>query len=231
MVDRECRNRLINAITRYAGEEITAFAFDDEISEIETKDKTVRHIVKLLWLHYDDCKDHLAGLSKGEWDYFQRLVLLLHSEAEIHTVSERRWSLRQLAAVVSLAAFGWIVYQLGIGQHLIAFAFLFGPISIGISYWQRHSEAKRQTERPELFPFNAVSQLRRIRRTVPGFSKKRRPAETKIRNVHSALGVVAAYLNTYALWSFFSPLILLLQALPEKAATLQIQENAELATT
>ncbi|MHB0961093.1 MAG: hypothetical protein ACYC0X_21805 [Pirellulaceae bacterium] len=60
-------------------EALTAFAFDDEITEIgtATADGTVHFVVDSLWYHYDDCRDHLAGLSKQEWDYFQRLVLLL----------------------------------------------------------------------------------------------------------------------------------------------------------
>ena len=66
LIDRQSRDRLVNVINRYIDGAMTAFAFDDEIFGIlhASKDATVEYVVRSFWLHYDDCKDHLAGLRK-----------------------------------------------------------------------------------------------------------------------------------------------------------------------
>jgi hypothetical protein len=228
MIDPPSRSRLVNAINRYMDEEITAFAFDDEIHQIghATKDATVDFVVSSLWYHYDDCKDHLAGLAKEEWDYFQRLILLLESNAEIDFVSQRRWSVRQIVAAVALAGFGLCVAWLGGGWHLLAVSIAFGPISIGLSYWRR--ALAPQPTRPQLglVPFSSFSELRAVRKAASGFAKRRYPRHARIRNVHGPLATMAAWMNLFILWSLGSPLVLLLQALPEKETTIRFREGA-----
>lgn len=227
-IDRQARNRLVNTICRYMGETLSAFAFDEEIYEIRrtTADETVHYVVDSLWLHYDDCKDHLAGLSKPEWDYFQRLTLLLESDAEIERVHQRHWSVRQIVAGIGLIAFGLCVYRFGIGWHLFGFALLFGPLSILLSYWRNHSKRWQDEERSRLIPFSSISELRAIRKTVSGFSKRRYPVSVKARRVHSRLMTIVVWFQTAVLWSFMSPLILLFQALPEKEISTRIHQNA-----
>ena len=227
-IDRQARNRLANTIRRYMDEALTAFAFDEEINEIRTAtaDDTVRFVVDSLWYHYDDCKDHLAILSKQEWDYFQRLILLLESDAEIERVRQRHWSVRQLVAGVGLLGFGLCVFRYGIGWHLFGFALLFGPISILLSYWRNRSERQQAMERFRLEPFSSISELRAIRRTVPNFSKRRYPAGAEAKKIHSRLMTMMAWLQTIVLWSFVSPLILLFQSLPEKEVHTRIRQEA-----
>jgi hypothetical protein len=186
----------------------------------------VDFVVSSLWYHYDDCKDHLAGLAKEEWDYFQRLILLLESDAEIDFVSQRRWSVRQIVAAIALAGFGLCVVWVGWGWHLLAVSVAFGPISIVLSYWRRASTS--QPTRPELslVPFSSFSELRAVRKTVNGFSRRRYPPHARIRNVHGPLATMAAWMNLFVLRSLGSPLVLLLQALPEKETTTRIREGA-----
>jgi hypothetical protein len=226
-IDRQSRNRLANAINRYLDGAMTAFAFDGEIFGIlhESKDATVEYAVRSLWYHYDDCKDHLAGLSKVEWDYFQRLILLLESDAEIERVSQRKWSIRQLVAGLGLIGFGLCVYKVGIGWHLFGFALAFGPISIALSYWRNRSEMPEARKRIDLVPFSSFSELRATRKTVAGFSKRRYPAGYKTRNVHSRLMTTVVWFQTCVLWSFISPLILLFQVLPEKELETRIRQR------
>jgi hypothetical protein len=227
MIDRQSRNRLVAAITRYMNEEIMAFAFDDEIHQIiyATKDSTVDYVVTSLWYHYDDCKDHLAGLSKEEWDYFQRLILLLESNSEIERVSRRRWSVRQIVAAVALLCFGLCVMRLGIGWHLLAVAVLFGPISVLLSHWRNRSDMTQTQEQLSLLPFSSFAELRAVRKTVAGFSKRQYPSHARIRNVHGPLATMAAWMNLLILWSIGSPLVLLFHALPEKETTTRIREG------
>ena len=42
-----------------------------------------------MWFHYDDLKNHKVHATKEEWDYFNRLLLLLASEAEADFVRVR----------------------------------------------------------------------------------------------------------------------------------------------
>jgi hypothetical protein len=209
-------------------ETLTAFAFDEEINEIRqaTSDNTVQFVVASLWFHYDDCRDHLAGLSKPEWDYFQRLILLLESEATIERVRHRHWSVRQVVAGVSLIGFGWCAWRFGIGWHLFGLALLFGPVSILLSYWRSRSHRRQAEKQRSLAPFSSLSELRAVRRAVPGFSKSRYPAGAKLRRVHGRLMTTAVWLQTAVLWSFISPLILLFQALPEKEVQTRIRQEA-----
>ena len=223
-IDRRARNHLANAIRRYADEAITAFAFDEEINEIRsaTTDGTVQFVVHSLWYHYDDCKDHLAGLTKQEWDYFQRLILLLESDAELEHVRQRRWSVRQVIAGMGLIGFGLCVYRFGIGWHLFGFALLFGPLSMLLSFWRDRADKRQAEERLRLAPFSSVSELRSIRRAVPAFSKRRYPAGAEIRRVHSRLMTMAVWFQTAVFRSFVSPLVLLFQTMPEKSAYTRI---------
>ena len=168
--DRHARDCLVNAIRRYINEALTAFAFDDEINEIraETADGTVHAVVDALWLCYDDCKDHLAGLSKQEWDYVQRLLLLLESDGELQFVWQRRWSIRQAGAVGGLLAFARCVHRFGIGWHLFGFALLFGPLLILLAYGRTRTERRRAENRlPLVIPIALDSPL-------PGVARARR---------------------------------------------------------
>jgi len=228
MIDRQSRNRLVAAITRYMNEEVMAFAFDDEIHQIcdASDDATVRFVVTSLWYHYDDCKDHLAGLSKEEWDYFHRLILVLESNSEIERVFRRRWSVRQLIAGMALVCFGLCVVWLGFGWHLFGVALVFGPVSILLAHWRSRSNTTPTKQALGLIPFSSFSELRAVRKAVAGFSKRKYPSHAKIRKVHSPLVIAAAWTNSIVLWSFISPLVLLFQAMPEKEATTRIREGA-----
>jgi hypothetical protein len=228
MIDRQSRNRLVAAITRYMNEEVMAFAFDDEIHQIcdASDDATVGFIVTSLWYHYDDCKDHFAGLSKEEWNYFHRLILLLESNSEIERASRRRWSIRQLIAGMALLCFALSVVWLGFGWHLFGVALAFGPVSILLAHWRSRANTMPNKQQLGLMPFSSFSELRAVRKTVAGFSKRKYPSQAKIRRVHSPLVIAAAWMNGIVLWSFVSPLVLLFQVMPEKEATARIREAA-----
>ena len=79
------------AIRAYMAETITAFQLDEALFTIAdaTQDGTVKAVAKQMWFHYDDCKDHKIVSSKQTWDYFNRLLLLLESEAEAEFVRTR----------------------------------------------------------------------------------------------------------------------------------------------
>ena len=96
-VDRAQRDGLANTIRQFLREQSTAFEFDEALDDYRSStDPTVRFVTNAAWLHYDDCDDHIVTLSKREWDYFQRLLLLLESDGQIAMTSTRRWSWTQL---------------------------------------------------------------------------------------------------------------------------------------
>lgn len=214
-VDRENRDALVAAINRYLDGQTTAFEFDDEIFSIKSDDATVSHVVHALWLFYDDLKDHKVQLSKEAWDYFQRLILVLKSDAQVEVSTRRRWDSTQLVAVAALAFFAYAALWLGFGMQLLALAIPFGVVSIAISAWRRRGAA-RAVDRSEvaLTPFSSVSELIPLRRRVSSFKKRKYPPGMKPFKIRSPLEELAVKLQSYAAWLMFSPLVLMFQALP-----------------
>ena len=126
MIDRTAREKVIEAIDRFLNDQTDNFEFDEQIWNIDSEDDTVAYAVQVLWFHYDDCTIHKAVLNKTEWDFIQRIKLLLMSDAEVSETSESRWSWDHALACVAFAAFvilalvvgwGWCVGEgLAIGQ-------------------------------------------------------------------------------------------------------------------
>ncbi len=162
MFSRYGRDRLIEVANRYLNEELTAFKLDGALSEIgtKTKDKTVEQVVQLLWYHYDGVQDHKVVASKEEWDYFQRLLLILKSDAEIvQETGERKWTARQAVAAVCLALFGLAVAKTGFGYHLLVVTMPLGVVSMLLSHWRSRDNARRLHDQTALMPFRTVSDL------------------------------------------------------------------------
>lgn len=214
IVDRRQRDALAAVIRRFLNEEITAFAFDEQLIGFhDSSDNVVRFVAGALWYHYDDCTDHLAALSKAEWDYFQRLLLLLESDYDIETVGVRRWSPTQLLALMALMGFGWVAISLGWGTHLLAVAMPFGVVSIAISWFRRHATAATGPYDPLVFPFAGFADLRAAYEKV-AFKKVRYPRHLASRRMRSPLLTKTIELKGYVVWLMLSPIVLLFQTLP-----------------
>jgi hypothetical protein len=215
MIDRENRDRLVDAINRYLDEAITAFEFDDQIHDIRsaTDDRTLQRVVDTLWFYYDDCEDHKVVLTKEAWDHFQRLALLLKSDMHVKVVVRRKWSVRQIIAGLALGLFGVCVARLGFGRHLLVVAVPFGVVSMLLSYW--HHRAFPTSRESILTPFSSVSEILGIRRKVSGFAKRKYPSRLTSRTIRSPLMATAVMLQTASTWLFLSPLVLLFQMLPD----------------
>ena len=78
-------------IRDYMAERITAFELDDALDRLArgSQDRTLNFVRTLMWFHYDDLKNHKVHATKQEWDYFNRFLLLLESEAEADFVRVR----------------------------------------------------------------------------------------------------------------------------------------------
>src|SRR5262245_39841139 len=90
MIDRESRKSILAAMDDYLDGTIKTSEFVDRLDALKTDDQTVREIRFFTWGHHDDLIDHQVKLSRQEWNFFQRLRLILQSDAEI--TGERFWN-------------------------------------------------------------------------------------------------------------------------------------------
>ncbi len=225
ILDRQDRDEVVAAVESYLAEEITAFQLDDRLDKVRfgSKDPTARHIAKQLWYHYDDCKNHKVVLTRAQWDFVQRLLLLLKSDAHMRIVTHRIWSWRQLIAALALAGFIAIAVELGWGRHLFVYAVPFGPVSIALA-WVRKDRLNSadQATYERLAPFESLPQVARLRRAVAGFRKRRYPPQLSGRTVRSPGMRWALDFQQYAVWIVFSPVALLFQSLPDHDGHVEI---------
>jgi hypothetical protein len=222
--DRNGRDRLAACIERYLSDEITAFQFDEEIHEIGQRsiDATVFHVANLLWYHYDDCVDHKVVLSKEQWDYFQRLVFLLRSEAHLTVERKKHFSFAQLIAAACLAGFGYCAAMLGLGQHLLLVAVAFGLPSIGISFWRNSILQKSQNYDIHLIPFSSICQVAGIHRSLASFRKRQFPRGLASRRIRDPRDIPTGAIARYAAWFLLSPIVLCYQMSPVVETTTRV---------
>ena len=213
---------MIETIRSYMDDQITAFQFDEMLTEIasETEDKTVRSVRYDLWFYYDDCKDHNVVASKQVWDFFNRVLLLLASDAEIQVVRVwRSWHADQMAAAISLACFIGLVVRTGTrwGPDLFPLAIPFGFVSIVIK-WFNFQRRKRATATIEavLDPFPTLKSLLSVRRKTRAFKKVGYQRIIGDRRVRGPIAARLPWIFWIPMWLLFSPIILFLQLLPEK---------------
>lgn len=208
-IDRENRNLLAEAIQDYLEEKTSAFEFSDETFTVavESKDPTVSYVAHALWHHYDDCKDHKVNLTREEWGYFNRLILLLKSNAHVKVVKRRHWSFTQLIALFTLILFCWHLFQFGFNPYLLIITAPLGVISIMISLYHRKAHPKLTPTKISLMPFDSISQLLSIRRAVPAFIKRPYPTALEPRQIRSPCREKILDLQLYIAWLTFSPLV------------------------
>lgn len=220
MIDRTSRDRLIEVMRSYMDDQITAFDLDEQLSEIRlrTDDKTVQMVAGELWFYYDDCNDHYVVASKGDWDYFNRLLLLLASDAEMAVaVVRRRWHSSQSIAAASLVLFVCLGILKGWGPDLIGLAFPFGIVSMFLAWF--NGRCRRQAMAAEgapVSPFPSFSVLRIVRRRVGGFARSRYPEELAGRKIRGRIQEQLLWVIWIPLWLMFSPIVLFIQTLPER---------------
>jgi|APIni6443716594_1056825.scaffolds.fasta_scaffold88387_2 hypothetical protein len=214
MIDRAARDQVISAFEAYLDDQITAFEFDDRLQEIDSEDRTVIEVVRAAWFHYDDCKDHKVHLTKPEWDYFQRLLLILGTDAELSSSHSSRWSWDHLIAWLALVAFVGIAFVVGWGWHLILWEVPFGIVSILISIYRRRREPEFGPREVACTPFESLSQIRWLRGRFPGFQKRKYRAEIGRRKIRSEAVESCSWVFYYSYWLVFSPLVLLFQGFP-----------------
>ncbi|MEI7940367.1 MAG: hypothetical protein WCK27_27105 [Verrucomicrobiota bacterium] len=213
------RDALVAVINRYLSDDLTAFRLDDALSDLSarTKDQTVKHVADLFWYHYDDIEDHKVIASKEEWDFFQRLLLILKSDADIvEETGGRKWTARQAVAAACLAVFAVVLAKTGWGSHLFLATVPLGGVSVLLKLWQSSLEETQLRQQVRLVPFGSMSEMRSVRRKVQGFVKSRYPTRLGSRQIHGPVSEAFNWLHFAVVWLLFSPVALLVQALPER---------------
>jgi hypothetical protein len=221
VVDRKSRDQMARAIRSHMDEEMTAFQFDDALNGLmdRTEDRTVREAGEALWYHYDDCKDHNVVATKEQWAFFNRILLLLESDAELEIVSsQRQWHPLQAVAAVLLMAFTGIAFGVGFGAHLFAYALPFGPPSMLIAWLNTRRRRATCATESVLAPFPSMASLLSVRRQVRGFVKKRYPSSISNRRTRGPLFDKLMLVPSFVAWCVFSPAVLLVQMLPKKTS-------------
>jgi hypothetical protein len=219
MFSRYDRDALVEVINRYLEEEITAFRLDEQLSQIaaRTKDETVQQVVAFLWYHYDDVADHKVVASKEEWDYLQRLLLLLKSDAElVEQTGEKEWTARQAVAIACMAIFVGAAVKSGFGSHLFFVTVPLGGISMLLAHWRSCIETQRVHEQTSLLPFASVAQLLTLRRKVTHFVKAHYPVRLGSRRIRGPVSEGLMWIHSGVGWLLFSPVALAFQMLPER---------------
>ncbi len=156
MVDRNARDQLALTIEGFLAEEIWAFDFHDQIESIalETDDETVYEVTYLLWFHYDDINDHTAALSRAEWDYFQRLLLLLRSGSSLQAEHKTRWGVVEAISLALLIAFVVGAFIIGFGWQLLYLSVPLAPVTIALWWWRSRASDTEETD--EDYPTDAL---------------------------------------------------------------------------
>lgn len=217
MVDRKARDELVTAVEAYVDEQSTAFQFDEQISDVvkRTDDVTVQKVAFALWFHYDDCTDHKVSMSKPEWDFYQRLLLLLHSDMEWHERTRRVWTWRQTAAGMAFVGFLAVAFWTGFGPHLFVVSIPFGLLSMVLSYGSVASTQPPEDDKQRFVPFRSFAELRAARYAQASFRKRGFPPQIANRRVRSPLINWIYTIQSWATWLLFAPVALLFQTIPE----------------
>ncbi len=218
MIDRKARDQTITAIEEYLDDKLSAFDFDDRLSGIESDDQTVNEIVQAAWYSYDDCTDHKVVLSKQGWDYFQRLLLILKSDAELSSSVVKRWSWDHALAMTALGSFVGLAFLVGWGSQIFILAVPFGVISILINVYRRRRSSELSGYEIACIPFDSYSQIRWLRHQVPAFRKRQYRTELQGRKIRSPAAELFTWAISYCHWIAFSPFVLLFQGFPSQGS-------------
>ncbi len=208
------REELARLMRRFLASEITSFKFYEQLDPFySSSDPVIDHVVEALWYHFDDCEDHLICVTKSEWDYFQRLLLVLASDCQVEADVKCQWSLRQLVAAAALVGFAFFTMHFGSHYHWMLLSIPFGCISIALSSWQPKAQPAYDPYAPIIFPFATFSDLAAAHRQT-GFRKTRYPKDIADRRIRSPWRDGIAQLQSYFAWLLFAPIPLALQTLP-----------------
>ena len=153
----------------------------------------------------------------------QRLLLILNSDQEIVERKEKKYTIRQLVALISLSLFLIAYFYVGPSITLLYIAVGLGVVSMLLSRWRAKANT-HTTVRYELYPFSSISQLLKLRRKLPSFRKERYNQQLKQRAIRGSFENAVLHFHSRLSWLVFSPFVLLSQSFPETNIVIEIKE-------
>lgn len=219
MIDRKARDAMLEAIRSYMDQKIASFKFDKLLSQIAstTEDESVQMLPRAVWCLYSDIEDHRITVSKSEWDYLNRLLLLLSSDIDFEvewTRAGRRWSPYKTLCALCLAGFGLVGLWAGVGKLLFVYWIGSGLLVLGLFRILLHNDERVFAPKRPIFPFPSVKALFSVRRQVPEFAKERYPPSLSRKAAKHAFLNKIMWILWSPVWVAMAPLGLLLLALP-----------------
>ena len=196
MIDREARNRLLQGIDDYMDEKISAAEFNTLLHQKitpNTKDELIEEVSFWLFDSNEDVGTNRLQSVCPYWKYFNRIRLLLASDAEYQYVqTKQRPSLVQWIGGVSAALFlvlavaslltqpwSWDFFlTFGIPLYFTC-GIVVGCTIFGLGFFPTSQEPERKILFAE-YPFESFADLLAVRRSVPQFLSKRFPNKPPI---------------------------------------------------
>lgn len=217
-VDRIARNELIDLVNRYLEGDLSTFEFDEKIFELsdQTQDKTISEIVELLSCFYDDCYDRKVDLDKNQWNYIQRLLLILHSEAHLVVIETTRKSPTQFVASASLGILLLGCWWLEFGPMMPLLTVGFGFVAIAINMWKNWTPEQLPPHRLVLAPFSSYGEIWEVRESVSTFEKRKWPEHMATSQLFRDASTRLSLFGMYLQWLVASPLVLLEMCFPDR---------------
>jgi hypothetical protein len=209
---------------------IASFKFDAALCEIASaaQDESVRALRRALWFHYSDVEDHKFVASKQEWDYFNRLLLLLSSDVETELVAAGgRWDIYKTFSALCLAGFGVVALLAGFGRFFVLYWILSGLVPWVLLWVHNHNASKTWAAKIPIVPFPSVKSLLSVRRQVVDFVKKRYPESMSRKAKMHWYPDKMMWIVRIPLWVVCAPLYLLVMALPIRQTEMRLRIPAD----
>jgi hypothetical protein len=230
MIDRKAREHMAKVIRSYMDEEIDADHFDFALEDVKssTGDETVLAVSDFVWFLYGDLTRKI-DVSKEDWQYLNRLLLLLESDGEIEIVEARRERHPlQLIAALLLGLYVVVALQVGFDQQLLIYAIPFGPPSMLIA-WLHSRRTRPSKAEVAMSPFPSISSILATRRRVRGFVRRRYPPSVAARSIAESTIWRLLWIPWSIVWCVFSPVALFFQMFPASKSESRITMPESLA--
>jgi len=214
-LDRLARDQLIQSIERHLSGDLDMDDFIRAVGKLDgrTCDMTVQYIIDLCDNLYD-LDDRPVHASKEGWDYFQRLLLVLHSDGRIVETKSSRWCPSQWWAIRLLGLGASLIAWLGVGAQMLLALIPLGIGSIWLASWRKRHHPAPVWQPHQLYPFGSWAEMRQIAAQTPRFRKRRFDRAKFVRRWYDPINFKLPEWPFYPIWVLLSPLVILGQSFP-----------------
>lgn len=173
-IDRVKRDLMADALRCFIRGDIKSYAFMKRLDAIcdDTDDRVLVELPRLVWALHDDVYDRPAYLSKQEWAYAQRVLLLLESDA-VPVVEEIPFATPRVITAMLIAASGAAAMGcIGIALTVSSFYAVHTYLLCLLVIFASHRLNKLDSKQESLQPFSSLMELHAIRKCTPRFVRE-----------------------------------------------------------